>query len=70
MKPRLWMFAAKTFITTLFRGVYPFAPHFAAAMSVSDADFILLLSFGELAGALSPVFGTILALFVLVSQSR
>ena len=62
MRGRLWvvvslLFLAKTSITTLFRGVYPFAPHFADSLGVSEATFLTILSFGELVGAICPIFG-------------
>lgn len=52
------LIVAKTAITTIFRGVYPFASHFANALHVPTPQFFVILSFGELVGALCPLLGT------------
>ncbi len=51
------LIVAKTAITTIFRGVYPFASHFASALHVPTSQFFVILSFGELIGALCPLLG-------------
>lgn len=62
MRPRLLLsvltlFAAKTCVTTLFRVIYPFSSEFAASLSVSEETYFIIVSFGELAGAFSPLLG-------------
>lgn len=62
MKPRLLctiaaLLLAKTAVQTLFRGVYPFASHFATALHIPTSQFFVILSFGELVGALCPLLG-------------
>jgi MFS family permease len=51
------LFIMKTATTTLFRGIYPFAEYFAADMGIPVGRFFLVLSFGELLGAISPLLG-------------
>jgi MFS family permease len=51
------LFIMKTATTTLFRGIYPFAEYFAADMGIPVGRFFLVLSFGELLGAVSPLLG-------------
>ncbi len=56
----LSLLLAKTAITTLFRGVYPFASHFAEALHIPTSQFFVILSFGELVGAFCPLLGATL----------
>lgn len=53
----LLMFLLKTTTTTLTRCIYPYASYFAMYMNVSLGRLFLVLSLGELLGALSPLFG-------------
>jgi hypothetical protein len=52
------LFFAKMLLTTLNRGVYPFAEYFAEGLQVSRSTFFFVLSAGEFMGFLAPLFGT------------
>ena len=52
-----FLFFAKMLLTTLNRGVYPFADYFASELNVSRESFFFVLSAGEFTGFLAPVFG-------------